>query len=497
MNLTGVKIYIITEGGKDIGFGHITRCRALYEAFVRAGACAELIVNTDAGAARLLSGVKSRIMNWLSKTDDIIQLAGESDMVIIDSYLAEKSLYDRLSLITRGKAVMIDDYNRLDYPAGIVVNPSAGYRSSNYPPDKKIAYLTGNEYIILRKEFWKSPARMIRNEIRDILVTFGGTDVRQFMKALIAHLSRAYPGATFHIVTDMSFAVDRSASNNIRFYSGLGAPAMRDLMLKCDLCISGGGQTLYELCRTGIPVIGICLSANQKHNLKYLSQHKIIEYAGSRTDAGIIKKIDGAIESLCPQTIRRRYSDRSKRLFDGRGALRIAEKTSRILFPAGPLPRIRVRKARRLDCRDLWLWRNHPAVRKWSFNQEGIQYSQHARWFQNSLNDKNIRIFIAHNDRGKKTGQVRVTRTSGRAALVSVNLNPSFIGKGIGSLVINVASRHFFAVEPAVKELKAEIFPDNTPSRIAFKRAGYVFSRKAAKMHRKVDIYTATRSTLC
>ena len=212
MNLTGVKLYIITEGGNDIGFGHITRCRALYEAFAAAGACAELIVDADAGAARLLSGVKFRIMNWLSKTDDIIQLAGESDMVIIDSYRADKPLYDRLSLITRGKVVMIDDYNRLDYPAGIVVNPSAGYKSSNYPQDKKIAYLTGNEYIILRKEFWKSPARRTRNEIRDILVTFGGTDVRGLMKALIAHLPRAYTGTTFHIISDMSFTVDRSTS---------------------------------------------------------------------------------------------------------------------------------------------------------------------------------------------------------------------------------------------------------------------------------------------
>jgi len=497
MNLTGVKLYIITEGGKDIGFGHITRCRALYEAFARAEACAELIVNADAGAARLLNGVKFRIMNWLSKPDYIMQLAGASDMVIIDSYRADKPLYDRLSLITRGKVVMIDDYNRLDYPAGIVVNPSAGYKSSNYPQDKKIAYLTGNEYIILRKEFWKSPARRTRNEIRDILVTFGGTDVRQFMKALIAHLPRAYPDTTFHIVSDMSFTVDRSTSNNIRFYSGLGAPAMRDLMLKCDLCISGGGQTLYELCRAGIPVIGICLSANQRHNLKYLSDHKIIEYAGSRTDAGIINKIGRALEASGSQTIRRQYSDRSQRLFDGRGALRIAEKTSRILFPAGALHRIRVRKAWRLDCRDLWLWRNHPAVRKWSFNQEEIQYAQHARWFQKSLSDKNIRIFIAHDEHKEKTGQVRINRTSSRTAFVSVNLNPSFIGKGMGSSIINAASRHFFAAEPAVKELKAEIFSDNTPSRIAFKRAGYVFTRKAAKRHRRVDIYTATRSTLC
>ena len=28
-----MKVFIITEGGKDIGFGHITRCFSLYQAF--------------------------------------------------------------------------------------------------------------------------------------------------------------------------------------------------------------------------------------------------------------------------------------------------------------------------------------------------------------------------------------------------------------------------------------------------------------------------------
>lgn len=28
-----MKVFILTEGGKDIGFGHITRCLSLYHAF--------------------------------------------------------------------------------------------------------------------------------------------------------------------------------------------------------------------------------------------------------------------------------------------------------------------------------------------------------------------------------------------------------------------------------------------------------------------------------
>ena len=32
-----MKVFILTEGGKDIGFGHITRCISLSEAFEEKG----------------------------------------------------------------------------------------------------------------------------------------------------------------------------------------------------------------------------------------------------------------------------------------------------------------------------------------------------------------------------------------------------------------------------------------------------------------------------
>ena len=42
-----MKVFIITEGGKDIGFGHITQCLSLYQAFKEKGILPKFIINGD------------------------------------------------------------------------------------------------------------------------------------------------------------------------------------------------------------------------------------------------------------------------------------------------------------------------------------------------------------------------------------------------------------------------------------------------------------------
>ena len=51
----------------------------------------------------------------------LFELVKNADIAIIDSYLAKKFFYENLSYIVK-TPVYIDDYKRLDYPKGFVVN---------------------------------------------------------------------------------------------------------------------------------------------------------------------------------------------------------------------------------------------------------------------------------------------------------------------------------------------------------------------------------------
>ena len=65
------RICIITEGVENIGFGHITRCTSLYQAFEEKGIIPEFIVNGDDSILDLLSDKKYRIFNWIEKQENL------------------------------------------------------------------------------------------------------------------------------------------------------------------------------------------------------------------------------------------------------------------------------------------------------------------------------------------------------------------------------------------------------------------------------------------
>ena len=93
-----MKVIILTEGGKNIGFGHITRCSALYQAFEEKGIIPEFIVNGDDSILDLLSDKRHQIFNWIEKKEYLFDYIKNADIVIIDSYLAEKDIYERISI---------------------------------------------------------------------------------------------------------------------------------------------------------------------------------------------------------------------------------------------------------------------------------------------------------------------------------------------------------------------------------------------------------------
>ena len=51
-----MKVYILTEGGYDIGIGHVTRCLSLYQAFEVKGIKPFFIINGDETVKDLLNG---------------------------------------------------------------------------------------------------------------------------------------------------------------------------------------------------------------------------------------------------------------------------------------------------------------------------------------------------------------------------------------------------------------------------------------------------------
>jgi len=321
-----LKVIIVTEGGEIGGLGHVQRCLAISQAFEEKGIKSKFIVNGDDSIKKVLKEKNCQICNWLKKRNEFFGLAKKVDIVIIDSYLGDISFYKKLSELAR-VPVYIDDNKRLDYPRGIVVNGGIHARELKYLKKDSIRYLLGNQYAPLRKLFWEVRGRETRDEIESIMVTTGGHDPQNVMPKIVKFLKVNYPVLRKDIIIGNAFgnidAIKREIDQNTSLIYFPDTKKMKDIMLRSDIAISSGGQTLYEFARVGVPTIAFLQAENQRLNLEAWDKEGFIEYVGGYNN--LDKKISQGLDRLLLRKERVKRSGIGMRSVDGQGARRIRE----------------------------------------------------------------------------------------------------------------------------------------------------------------------------
>lgn len=321
-----MNVLIITEGGEDIGFGHITRCISLCQAFEERNILPQFVVNGNNSVRKLLKE-NSSIFDWLTERKKLLKIANDSEIVIIDSYMADISFYEEISCLAK-TSVYIDDIKRLDYPKGIVVNGGIFADELDYNKINGALHLLGTRYSLIRKPFWDIKKKKINKEIKSVLVTFGGCDDTNITPKILRFLNEEYPNLIKNVVVGMGFRnikkIQKLEDKNVDLIYYPDAEEMKKLMLGSDIVISAGGYTLYELARTGVPTVGICMCKNQVKNLNGWHEKGFIEYAGWHEDKDLLPKVYTAIELLFSYEIRVERSKIGMEFVDGKGAERVS-----------------------------------------------------------------------------------------------------------------------------------------------------------------------------
>ena len=322
------KVIILTEGGKNIGFGHITRCISICQAFEGKGIMPEFIVNGDGLIGDLLRRRKYQAFNWLKEKERLFNLIQDVDIGIIDSYLADLEFYEKISRIIR-IPVYIDDNRRFNYPRGVVINGMVYADELDYSETEGATYLLGSKYTILRKEFQNAPKKDIKENLERIMITFGGDDKRNMTSKILKFLNKNCPAITKDIIIGGGFhdkaKIEDMKNENTNLIYNPDARGMKEAMMKSDLAISAGGQTLYELAKAGVPTIGICVARNQLRNLRGWHSKGFLEFIGWHYEKKLLKKLKKSILLLLP------YEEREKRYktginsIDGKGTERIVD----------------------------------------------------------------------------------------------------------------------------------------------------------------------------
>ena len=483
-----MKVCIATEGGKNIGLGHITRCTSIYQAFEEIGIQPEIIVNGDKIVHDLLRDKNCKVFDWLDDHEKLFAVLRDADIAFVDSHLADYNVYEKISNIVETTAFFDDDM-RIKYPKGFVINGAIFAEQMSYPKREDVTYLLGVQYTPLRREFWDVPEKSIHENLEVVMIVFGGADIRNLTPKMLGMLQDAYPELLKKVVVGKGFRntteIEKLKGDNTELIYYPDAAGMKKVMLESDVAISAGGQTLYELARVGVPTIAVCAADNQSTNIHGWQESGFAEYAGDGADENLTASINRKIELLKDNNTRRCKSKIGRKIINGAGSSRIVKEVLCDVYKGWLV----LRKATEADAEGLLNLANEDIVRRDSFSHGKIKWADHIQWLNEKLDDNNC-LFLIVDCSDKFAGQVRFDVISAKEeAIISIGLEKSIRGLGLSPLVINESIEKLMKVYKDLHLVRAYVKDGNITSTRAFERANFKFSKSTIVNGCKAMVY--------
>lgn len=334
-------IYIRTEANKTIATGHMMRCLSIADAAKEMGIASVFIVAEE--VSRSMPEQRGYEVICLNHTWDdfdgeitvmteLIQKL-KIEILLIDSYFVSLNYMDALKRLT--KTAYIDDLHDAIWPCCKLINYAV--YSDYFPyeeeyPDTQL--ILGSEYMPLRQEYQNMPRRILKNEVREVLLLTGGSDLQHFMKTAAELILEKEDWKPIHFTmvcgafnTDLEelMKLAEDCGNHISVYPAL--PTLKEKLLEADIVVTAGGTTLYEMAACGTPGIVFQLADNQRWNVKAFTEKGLTLCAGELGNDFSKERLAETLEKLINNfELRKEMSERLQRLVDGQGANRIVQK---------------------------------------------------------------------------------------------------------------------------------------------------------------------------
>lgn len=335
-------IGIRVDANKEIATGHVMRCLAIASGIKDTGMdCVFIIADENAKPIITANGFKVICLNsqWNQLDKEVEYLIEviqkyKIDKLIIDSYYVTARYLEQLMLNT--KVIYIDDLNLFRYPVSMLINYNIYYNMFPYKEmydQNETQLLLGCRYAPLRKEF-KSVKRSYRNMVKKILITTGGTDRYNVAGKLLNRVTveSLFDDIEFHVVVgklNIHYDYLRELSQKRKsIVLHRDVKNMSKLMASCDMAITAGGSTMYELCACGTPSICFSFADNQLYGVKGFAEAGIMDYAGDIRDNEsecISNIITYTQKYITNPAIRMEKAIKMKELVDGNGVDRIVK----------------------------------------------------------------------------------------------------------------------------------------------------------------------------
>ena len=340
-------VWIRTDGNEEMASGHLVRCLTIAKALIKHGGKAHFLLSDEKSLEELRKRLdrdgerlqKEKRMDMtvlhteyqhpekeLPLLKQILQKES-NPVLLVDSYFVTPKYLEELRTVA--KTYYMDDLQLFDYPVDGVFNYDIRVRADFYK-SAAAKYLEG-QYAPLRAQF-QDRRYEVRKEAKSLLLTMGGTDPENFCERFLRFFlsQQDSPGWNVHVVVGSMFSdkqtLEELAASRENVMLHQNVTDMASLMEQCDLAISAGGTTLFELCAIGVPTLSVSVSENQIPCNLAFAQAGILSYEGDVREKNLEERLYAKVMELSSNlSERQKMSKRQRKAIDGKGADRIAE----------------------------------------------------------------------------------------------------------------------------------------------------------------------------
>lgn len=339
-------LIIRVDASPAIGSGHLTRCLLIGKKmdtegwdvlFFTADKQAKYSIKKNGFCCEEITYKEEIPSHFLKKNKPIVIIADINSKVI---FVEDKEYKIYINTLHQQADLLLTFEDMVDYPypADIVVIPYCGAEKIKIDnTNKTTKYLLGPKYFPLKDEF-ENTTTTISNEVKNIVITMGGSDPEKItLKVLQALNFEAINANITVIVGGMSEITDQDINyitSNIlgKISIKRNVSNMAELIAESDIAFTNSGLTKYEIAALGIPII---LISNTERHSKYselfsksssaihLGYHAFVEW----------EDVINAYNNLKYNLEKRiRMSEKSKLLFGVNGSDIIIKKINQVVF---------------------------------------------------------------------------------------------------------------------------------------------------------------------
>lgn len=338
--------FIRADGNAKIGAGHLMRCLTIAEelsALTDSEAICFVCADCDSAALARENGFRAHVLGTdyrdmeteLPGLRELTEKPGSSEeaagnVFLVDSYFVT----DRYLAELRewGKVVLMDDMGRCSYPVDCLINYNAPADPACYArlyKGRDTRLLIGSSYTPVRQQF-RNVKYQVAGQVRDVLITTGGGDIENIAGDILKHIWEGR--INFHLVTGRFNPHLGELEKLAGYRKGItiyhDVKNMAGLMGKCDMAVTAGGSTVYELMTLGVPFVCFSCAENQEALVDYVGRTGLGAAAGAwhKNSGETIRRIAELFQSLKnDRNKREEFSLRGQAVVDGKGALRLAK----------------------------------------------------------------------------------------------------------------------------------------------------------------------------